>query len=155
VSGTAGKVDFPRGLPVPAISRDTLAWWEAAAQHRLVVQTCSACGKKRHPPGPTCPACRSFAHEWIPSSGRGAVYTYTVVRQAFMPALAGGVPYVVAIVELEDAAVRLFSNVVGIDPEEVRIGMPVEVVWDDVAPGVAVPRFRPRADAAHDHRSRT
>jgi uncharacterized OB-fold protein len=72
-----------------------------------------------------------------------------------MPVLANGVPYVVAIVELEDAAVRLFSNVVGIDPEEVRIGMPVEVVWDDVAPGVAVPRFRPRVEAAHDHRSRT
>jgi uncharacterized OB-fold protein len=155
MSDPGGRVDFPRGLPVPAVSRDTLPWWEAAAQHRLVVQTCSGCGNQRHPPGPTCPACRSFAHRWTPSSGRGSVYTYTVVRQAFMPALANAVPYVVAIVELEDAAVRLFSNVVGIDPEKVRIGMPVEVVWDDVAPGVALPRFRPRDEAAHDHRLRT
>ena len=139
---------FARGLPMPAVSRDTLPWWQAAAEHRLVVQTCAACGHKRHPPGPVCPACRAFAHQWVASSGRGVVYSFTVVRQAFLPALARAVPYVVAIVELEDAQVRLFSNVIGIAVDAVRVGLPVEVVWDDIAPGVAVPRFCPRAGAA-------
>jgi uncharacterized OB-fold protein len=136
---------MPAEMPAPAVTRETLPFWQAAAEHRLVVQTCAACGRVRHPPGPTCPSCRSFEHRWTEVSGRGRVYTYTIVHQAFVPALAAFVPYVVAAVELDDAPeVRLITNLVEIDPALVTVGLPMELVWDDVRPGLALPRFRPR-----------
>jgi uncharacterized OB-fold protein len=135
---------FPDDLPSPAASRESLPWWEAAAEHRLVVQACGACGVTRHPPGPRCPACRSADVTWQEVSGRGRVYTYSVVHQAFVPSLAAVVPYVVAAVELDDGGgVRIVSDVVDVDPAAVRIDMEVEVVWDDLAPGLSLPRFRP------------
>ena len=86
---------------------------------------------------------------WADLPGTGLVYTFSVVRQAFLPALAEVIPYVVAVVEPDGAAgVRMMSNVVDVDPEEVTIGMPVEVVWEDMSPELALPRFRPRASAS-------
>jgi uncharacterized OB-fold protein len=77
-------------------------------------------------------------------SGGGTVYTWTVVHRAPLPSLAARGPYVVALVELDGGGgVRLASNLVGIEPAAVRIGMPVEVVWEDVGPGLALPRFAP------------
>lgn len=135
---------FPDDMPTPASDRDTLPWWEAAAAHRLVVQRCTGCGRTRHPPGPTCPACHAFDHEWQELSGRGTVYTYTLVHRAFVPSLAARLPYVVAVIELEGAGgARLLSNLVDVDPAAVRIGMPVAVTWEDMGPGLALPRFRP------------
>ena len=143
----AGDRFFPDEMPMPSANAETAGWWEACVDHRLVVQRCLDCGTTRHPPGPVCPACRSESAEWAELPGTGTVYTYTVVRQAFMPALAGTVPYVVAAIEPDGGGgVRLVSNVVGCDPEDVTIGMPVEVVWEDIAPELALPRFRPRAD---------
>ena len=137
---------FPDDMPVPAASAETAQWWDACNAHRLVVQRCTDCGTTRHPPGPVCPSCRSRTAEWAPLAGTGRVYTYTVVRQAFLPSLAEVVPYVVAVVEPDGGGgARLVSNVVGIDPEEVAIGMPVEVVWEDLGPELALPRFRPVA----------
>jgi len=135
---------FPDDMPTPAANRETLPWWQAAAEHRLVVQRCADCGHTRHPPGPICPRCRSAERTWQQVPGRGTVYTYTVVHRAFVPSLAAQLPYVVIVVELEEAGgVRLVSNLVDADPGAVRVGMPVEVVWEDVGPGLAVPRFRP------------
>ena len=131
---------FPDAMPTPAVDRETLPWWQAAAEHRLLVQRCGGCGRVRLPPGPLCPACRSFDQQWQEASGQGTVYTYTVVHRAYVPGLA--VPYVVAVVELAEGP-KLTSNVVDVDPGAVRIGMAVEVVWEDVGPGYAVPRFRP------------
>ncbi|HLX87331.1 MAG TPA: Zn-ribbon domain-containing OB-fold protein [Acidimicrobiales bacterium] len=140
---------FPDEMPSPAANAETVGWWEAAAQHRLVVQRCSQCGATRHPPGPVCPVCRSLASEWAELPGTGRVYTYTIVRQAFLPALADVIPYVVAVVEPDGAGgTRMVTNVVDIDPEEVEIGMPVEVVWEDIGPELALPRFRPRTTGA-------
>ena len=137
---------FPDDMPAPAVTRDTLPFWQAAAEHRLVVQTCNACGRTCHPPGPTCPACRSFTDRWAEVAGRGVVYTYTVVHQPFLPSLAAVVPYVVAAVALDDApAVRLITNLVDVDVARVTVGMAVELVWEDVRPGLALPRFRPSA----------
>jgi len=134
---------FPDEMPVPAASAETAGWWEAAAAHRLVVQSCRACGATRHPPGPVCPACRSTAWEWTTLPGTGTVYTYTVVHQAFIPALADTVPYVVAVVELDGGAgTRLVSNLVDVHPAEAAVGARVEVVWEDMGPDLALPRFR-------------
>jgi len=135
---------FPDEMPVPAASAETVGWWEAAAAHRLVVQRCTDCGRTRHPPGPVCPRCRSAAAELAELPGTGTVYTFTVVHQAFIPALADRVPYVVAGVDLDGAGgVRLVSNVVDVAPEDVAIGMRVVVAWEDMGPELALPRFRP------------
>lgn len=127
---------------MPAANAETVGWWEAAADHRLVVQRCTACGRTRHPPGPVCPRCRSSASEWSALAGTGTVYTYTVVRQAFIPSLQDMIPYVVIAVELDGAdGARMVSNLVDVEVEEVTVGMPVEVVWEDMGPELAVPRF--------------
>ena len=140
---------FPDEMPMPASNPDTAGWWEAAAEHRLVVRTCDECGTQRHPPGPVCPNCRSGLAHWAELPGTGTLYTYTVVRQAFVPALADRLPYVVVAVDLDGASgIRLISNLVDTDPSEVEVGMPLEVVWEDMGPGLALPRFRPAVSAS-------
>jgi uncharacterized OB-fold protein len=130
---------FPDEMPTPAASRESLPWWQAAADHRLVVQRCSGCGELRHPPGPTCPNCHVFEHDWLELPGTGTVYTYTVVHQQFVPA---DVPYVVVAVDLDGApGIRMVSNLVDGEPS---IGLPVEVAWEDMGPDLALPRMRPR-----------
>ena len=139
---------FPDEMPMPAANAETVGWWEAAAEHRLVVQRCTACGHVRHPPGPLCPRCRATTAQWWESPGTGTVYTYTVVRQAFIPALADRLPYVVIAVELDGTdGARLVSNLVDFEPGAVTVGMAVEVVWEDMGPELAVPRFRPTGAA--------
>jgi uncharacterized OB-fold protein len=131
------------GFPLPAITDDTRPFWEGCRRRELLVQRCTACGTFRHPPAPVCWRCRGFAHEWVRASGRGTVFTWAVVQRAFLPEVA--VPYTVVVVQLEDAGtVRLVSNLVDAAPDEVAIGLHVEVVFDDVTPEVTVPRFRVR-----------
>ena len=135
---------FPDEMPVPAVNAETVGWWEAAARHRLVVQRCASCGTTRHPPGPICPHCRSTEAQWSELPGTGSVFTFTVVRQAFLPALADRIPYVVIAVELDGGdGARMVSNLVDIDPADVAIGMRVEVVWEVMGPELSLPRFRP------------
>lgn len=133
---------FPDGMPQPLADATTLPFWQAAAEHRLVVQRCSACGRTRLPPAPVCPACRSAESDWQTLSGRGEVYTYTVVHR---PIAAGQqLPFVIAVIALEGAGgVRMISNLVAVEPAEVRVGLPVELVWEDMSADLAIPRFRP------------
>ena len=134
---------FPDGMPHPLAAATTLGWWKAAAEHRLVVQACSSCGATRLPPAPVCAECRSDEAGWLDVSGKGTVYTYTTVHR---PIAAGQeLPFVIAVIALEDAGgVRIISNLVEIEPGEVEVGLPVEVVWEDMSADLAVPRFRPR-----------
>jgi uncharacterized OB-fold protein len=132
---------FPDAMPPPLANAVTLPFWQAAAEHRLVVQRCNDCGRTRLPPSPICPACRSSAADWKELSGRGEIYTYTIVHR---PVAAGQeLPFVIAVIALDDAGgVRMISNVVGAAPDDVRIGAPVELVWEDMSAELAVPRFR-------------
>ncbi len=133
---------FPDGMPPPLADATTLPWWQAAAEHRLVVQRCTSCMHTRLPPAPVCPECRSADSDWQEVSGRGEVYTYTLVHRAI--AAGQELPFVIAVIALEDAGgVRIISNVVGADPDELEIGMPVELVWEDMSADLAIPRFRP------------
>jgi uncharacterized OB-fold protein len=138
---------FPDGMPPPLADAITLPWWQAAAEHRLVVQRCTSCEHTRHPPAPLCPECRSTESDWEPVSGRGEVYSYTVVHR---PIAAGQqLPYVIAVIELHDSGgVRIISNLVDVNPDEVEIGLPVELVWEDMSADLAIPRFRPAGSAA-------
>jgi uncharacterized OB-fold protein len=133
---------FPDEMPFPAANAETAQWWEYARQHQLMVQRCEQCGRTRFPPSPLCPRCRSWRATWVELPGTGVVYTFTVVRQPFLPALAHTVPYVVVVVDLEDGdGVRFLSNLVDTAPEDVSIGMPVSLVWEDMSADLALPRF--------------
>ncbi len=134
---------FPDGMPMPLADPISLPWWEAAAGHRLVVQHCTDCEHTRHPPAPLCPECRSEGSDWLKLSGRGEVYTFTIVHRPI--AANQSLPFVIAVVALEGAGgIRMISNLVGVDPDALEIGLPVELVWEDMSPDVAIPRFRPR-----------
>ncbi|MEV4839329.1 bifunctional MaoC family dehydratase N-terminal/OB-fold nucleic acid binding domain-containing protein [Nonomuraea sp. NPDC049486] len=126
--------------PRPAVNRDNAFWFEAAREHRLVIQRCDGCGALRHPPGPCCPRCGSYGWDTAEASGRGRVYSYVVSHHPRHPAFEP--PYVVALVELEEGT-RLVTNLVGVAPEEVEIDMPVALEWLDPDPELSLPVFRP------------
>ena len=135
---------FPDAMPRPAVNDDTRPFFEAARDHRLVVQQCQSCGTHRHPPRPVCAACGSFETSWDEVSGRGTLFTWSVVHQPFHPALREAVPYVVAIVELEGTGgTRFTSNLVDAGPEHLVVGQPVAVTWEEMGPELTLPRFRP------------
>ena len=123
----------------------TQPFWDATARHELVAARCAACGTFRLPPTPFCPCCQAQRIDWTVLSGRGEVYSYTIVERAILPAMEGHLPYVPAVITLEGAGgTRLVSNVVDVALDALRVGMPVQVVWDDLpALGVARPRFAP------------
>ena len=120
-------------------------YWESCARRQLSIQQCTDCKTFRHLPTPTCPNCQSFNWEYTPVSGNGTVFSYTVAHHSVHPALGDKVPYNIVLVNLDDAPVRLVSNLVGVEIDHVEIGMAVEVTWEEQAPGTVIPRFRPRA----------
>jgi uncharacterized protein len=133
------------GKPLPTPSPVSQPFWDAARQHRLVYQRCTACGTRVFYPRDICPGRECFGIgtlEWVESSGKGWVYAHTISYQPADAGFAGDVPYVLAIVELDEGW-RMNSNVVNIPPEDVKIGMRVEVVWADVTPEFTLPKFQP------------
>ena len=130
---------------VPAPDALTKPFWDGAREHRLVIQRCAACGHRQHPPEPVCAACLSFDLDFDPVSGRGTVYTHSVAMQVFHPWFADKLPYVVAVVQLdEQPGLRLVSNVVDCDPLSVDVGDRVEVAFRPHGSFV-LPVFRPAA----------
>jgi hypothetical protein len=129
---------------IPGMTELTQPYWDAAREGRLIVQECQECHVLRHPPLPECPSCQCYCHGsqlgWREVSGKGTVYTYTVVRHATHHAFAAEIPYVLAIVELAEGP-RLVTAITGIAPEEVRVGQPVRAVFREVADGVTLPYF--------------
>jgi len=131
--------DTEHPVPIPPIIWDNMGYWEGINRHELVFQRCKECGAWRHPPRPVCPKCRSFEKEWAPSTGKGTVYSWVTYQESPHPGFKA--PYSVVLVEMEEG-VRLVSNMVDIKPEDVSIGMPVEVVFEDIAEGLTLPKFR-------------
>lgn len=128
--------------PLPNINGDNREFWAGCRAHQLKFQKCEKCGHVRAPGSLICPVCHSMNADWILSPGNGKIYTFIVYRVAFHPAFADDVPYVVAVVKLEEGP-HLLSNIVGCLPEEVACEMPVEVVWKDINQNVSLPVFRP------------
>jgi hypothetical protein len=128
--------------PAPDVRGPGKTYWQSGRDGVLKVQRCTACGQPFWYPRTHCPHCGSDALEWITTSGRGHVYTFTVVRQSPDPFFAPRVPYVVAMVELAEGP-RVMANVIDCDPETVRIGMPVTVGFERQEDDVHVPLFRP------------
>jgi uncharacterized OB-fold protein len=118
-------------------------FFEAARRHELVVQRCAGCGTMRFPARAICSRCLARAAVWVPVSGRGTVFSFAIMHQAVHPGFAADVPYAVVVIELDEGP-RLLSNLIDCPTGDVRIGMPVEVTFDDVTPEVTLPKFRPR-----------
>lgn len=130
--------------PLPEPDPDSAPFWEGCRAHRLLLQRCGDCMAWRFPPGPRCAGCGSPRSTWHDASGRGTVYSWIVVTHPVpREVYAAEVPYVVALIELEEG-VRMPTNLVGCDPRAVTAAMAVEVIFDDVTPAVTLPRFRPR-----------
>jgi uncharacterized protein len=127
---------------VPGMTELTAPYWDAAREGRLVVQECGSCHQIWHPPLPRCPHCHSADLGWRAASGGGTVYTYTVVRHPTHYAFADKIPYVLAMVELAEGP-RLVTALTGVEPGEVRVGLPVHAVFREVADEISLPYFEP------------
>ncbi len=131
-----------RGMPRPRPDVDTEPYWRAVSDHRLVIPGCADCGHLRWPPGPCCPRCQSFSIDWVPSSGDGRVYSWTVVTHPTADVLRDQVPYIIVLVDLAEG-VRVLGNLVGCDPSAVVAELPVSVRFERDATGFSLPNFVP------------
>ncbi|MCP4007597.1 MAG: Zn-ribbon domain-containing OB-fold protein [bacterium] len=128
--------------PQPQPDALTKAYWEACRRGSLEVSACEDCGHLFLPPGPCCPQCWSMQLGVRPVSGRGHVFSFTIYRRTYHPGMPE--PYVVALVQLDEGP-RLISNIVGCEPEEVSVDMPVRVRFEDVG-DFKLPRFERAVD---------
>jgi uncharacterized OB-fold protein len=133
-----------RDRPLPTPNPFSRPFWEATKRHQLVLQKCDKCGTVRYYPRPRCPECLSAEATWTEMSGHGTVYSFTIVHRPLARWFAAKVPLVCAVIEL-DEGVRMMSDVENIDPEDVRIGLPVRVIFDDVDEEITLPKFEPAA----------
>lgn len=131
-----GQKFIPRPRP------ETAAWWEGCRHHELLIQSCTKCGHQQFYPRIICTACMSESLEWTRSAGRGRVLTFTICRRAVSEAYAGDVPYVIALIQLEEGP-TMMSNIVECDPDSVATGMLVEVVFEKWSEEITIPQFRP------------
>ncbi len=127
--------------PLPALEGFAGEFYGWCKRRELRFQRCTACGAWRHVPREMCAGCGAFDWEWARSGGRGTVFTWTTVVRALHPALAAETPYAAVVIEMEEG-VRILSRVVDTPPDRLEVGMPVEVVFEDVTPEVTLPRFR-------------
>jgi uncharacterized OB-fold protein len=128
-------------LPLPYPGPDDQTFWEGMKRHELLIQRCTQCGTLRFWGRPLCEACQSFDAEPVKASGRGTIWSFTTTYHAFGRTWKEAVPYTVVVVQLEEGP-RLTSNLVDADPEAIRIGLPVELLFEDVTSEATLPRFR-------------
>ncbi len=131
--------------PVPAPDELTQPFWDATAAHRLEIQRCTACGYYNHPPKRLCDQCTSPDLGFVPVSGRGQVYSYTVMRQTSIAGFEDKVPYTTLLVELEEQPQLLLVSTVPGDGAGIAIGQSTELWWEPIEEGFVLPQFRPIA----------
>ena len=127
-------------LPTP--DADTQPFWDAAREHELLIRRCRGCGSASFYPRPFCPRCWSDDVTWERASGRATLYTWSIVYVNDLPPFPERVPYVAAVVDLEEGP-RMMTNVVDCDFERLEVGMPLEVTYRDETDAVTLPVFRP------------
>ena len=138
------------GFLVPLRDEDGAGFWEGTLLDELRIQACGGCGRLRFPPRPMCPHCRSTESEWRTMSGRGTIWSFVVPHPPLLEAYQAAAPYNVVVVSLdEDPGIRLVGNLVAsgagpineVDPDSIRIGQPVRVVFHRIAEDTALPRW--------------
>ena len=142
---TTWRFERPPDLPTPEPEPEAAPFFEALKAGRLAIQRCVACDGLAHPPRAMCRSCQGTAFDWQTMSGDGEVYSYVVTHQAVHPALTGYTPLATVEVVLAEGP-HLTANLIDVPPEEVEIGLPVAVVFEDVGDGVVLPLFRKRRD---------
>jgi uncharacterized protein len=128
--------DWPRPVSAPAVSAETRVYWEAAREDRLLIKRCTKCREAFHFPRAHCPFCFNAETVWEEASGKGEIYTFSIVRRSPTG------PYVLAYVELAEGP-RMFTNIVRAGPDALRIGQAVQVVFQPADGGWKIPMFEP------------
>jgi uncharacterized protein len=141
VSETPQDPRPPEPRPVPGPDADSAPYWAAAREGRLVVQRCDSCGHVQLYGRAVCTECWGDV-SWVEASGRGEVASWTVIRQNYSRPFRDWIPYVVALVDLEEGP-RLMTNIVGCEPEEVTMGMKVVARFEELTPEVGIALFEP------------
>jgi len=126
--------------PVPRPSAESLPYWEGAREKKLLLQHCRSCGEFWFPPSAHCRRCLSQDFAWEEVSGHGRIYSFVVYHRNYHPAFEDELPYVVAIIELDEGP-RLLSNIVGVPSQDVRCDLPVRAVFEDGGHGMMIPKF--------------
>jgi uncharacterized OB-fold protein len=132
--------DYAKPLPHP--TTDTQPYWDGLQARQLRLQHCADCGKVRHYPRPVCDACWSMNVAWQDASGKGRVHSWTVTHHAFHPGFKSDLPYALVTVDL-DEGVRMNARLRGLDPAELRVGLPVRIDFEPVTDKVTLPVFVP------------
>jgi uncharacterized OB-fold protein len=146
-------ISTARPKPVPIVNTWGRPFWDAAREGHLVLQRCRDCGRHVFYPRIACPHCQADALEWVEASGRGTLYSFTVVQANAPSAFARDVPYVVAVVRL-DEGVQMLTNIVECDVTTLRCDQPVEVVFVRRDDEFTLPCFRPCATSRNDGATR-
>ena len=132
----------PPSKPVPVVNTWAQPFWDAARQERLIIQKCNACGEHIFYPRIACPHCSADSLEWVEVSGKGTVYSFTVVEANAPSAFIDDMPFVVAVIRLQEG-VQMLSNIIGCDPHTVVCDMPVEVIFEKLNDEFTLPKFKP------------
>lgn len=128
--------------PVPVVNSWTNNFWQAAKEGRLLLQKCNACHQPIFYPRMSCPFCFSDQLDWVEAAGTGSIYSYTVVRNNAPSAFIDDMPFVIAVVRL-DEGVQMLSNIVDCDPENIYCEMPVKVTFEKLNEEFTLPKFKP------------
>lgn len=131
-----------RPKPLPVVTEENRPFWEGCQQGKLLLQYCSECHHHQFYPRQYCVQCNSNNLHWVEAQGHGVIYSYTIIYQNKSSEFVHDTPYNVAIVQLEEGS-RMLSNIVDIDTTQLRVDLPVTVVFDQVTDTIALPRFRP------------
>jgi len=140
MAGSGPRFDLPAPDP------ETQPFWDAARAGTLLIRHCNDCGRFHFYPRPFCPVCWSANVEWVEASGQATLYTWSIVRRNDLPPFNERVPYVAAVVDLDEGP-RMMTNVVDCDFDALEVGMALEVVFRPIADDVTIPVFRPRVHA--------
>lgn len=134
--------EYRKPLPNPLNREASAPFWEAARRHELVMPRCRMCDQLFFYPREICPLCLGSAIDWVRVSGRGRLHSFTVIHQPAHPAFRDDVPYIYALVQLDEGP-RMIANLVDCPVEQAHVDMPVVAVFDDVTPEVTLVKFRP------------
>jgi uncharacterized OB-fold protein len=128
--------------PLPEIQRWSKPFWEGTKQKKLLIQQCKDCNSNIFYPRKFCPECWSSNTSWVEASGKGKVFTFSVTMTGVEDRFVNDLPFILALVDLEEG-VRMMTTIVECQPEEVKIGMDVEVIFEDITDEFTLPKWRP------------
>ena len=128
--------------PIPVPSPESQPYWDGLREQRLMMPRCDDCKRYWFPPSLLCPRCNSANWRWTKTNGRGRIYSYVVYHRVYHPAFAQEVPYTVAVIELDEGP-RMYSNVIGVPPDQLSCDMKVEVAYEPITDQITLPKFKP------------